>query len=328
MGQELLAAVLSPSHCPQDHEGEPMQANRSITQDPSAHTAGADIPKDLAAPTSFHGALLGVEPAHSVDADVQDDLVRPDPFHSSILGGDAALLGESTAQDYPLPYIGDKPYYRLIRTKAPYAWKTAHGKAIYEIGKRTIDIAGSLTLLVVTFPVLLCVAVLIKVTSPGPIFFRQKRLGRNGKEFWIVKFRTMVINAEELLRDDQELHEQFAANYKIKEDPRIIRYGNFLRNTSLDELPQLWHVLMGDMSLIGPRPIVPPELTKYAIYQKKLLSVKPGLSGLWQACGRSNTTYDERVQMDMHYIDHRCLFLDLQLLLVTAVAVLRKSGAC
>jgi lipopolysaccharide/colanic/teichoic acid biosynthesis glycosyltransferase len=138
----------------------------------------------------------------------------------------------------------------------------------------------------------------------------------------------MVVNAEELLMEDSQLREQFAANYKIKGDPRIIRYGRFLRKTSLDELPQLWHVLMGDMSLIGPRPIVPPELTRYAIYQKKLLSVKPGLSGLWQACGRSDTSYAERVQMDMHYIDHRCLSLDLQLLLVTVVAVLRKSGAC
>jgi len=289
------------------------------------------MPEDLAAQTTFHGALLGVETALSadVDVDVREDLVATTPFHSSVLGsGDAAQLGEFTAQDYPLPYINDKPYYRLIRTKAPYAWRSANRKTIYEVGKRTIDIAGSIMLLVATFPVFVCVAILIKVTSPGPIFFRQKRLGRDGKEFWIFKFRTMVVNAEELLMADLQLREQFAANYKIKGDPRIIRFGKFLRKTSLDELPQLWHVLMGDMSLIGPRPIVPPELTRYAIYQKKLLSVRPGLSGLWQACGRSDTSYAERVQMDMHYIDHRCLSLDLQLLLVTVVAVLRKSGAC
>jgi lipopolysaccharide/colanic/teichoic acid biosynthesis glycosyltransferase len=144
----------------------------------------------------------------------------------------------------------------------------------------------------------------------------------------MVKFRTMAVDAEERLQKNNRLREQFAATYKIKGDPRITGLGDLLRKTSIDELPQLWNVLKGDMSLIGPRPIVKPELSKYAIYGKKLLTVKPGLSGLWQACGRSDTTYAERVLMDMQYIDHRCLFLDLRLLLFTAIAVLRRSGAC
>jgi lipopolysaccharide/colanic/teichoic acid biosynthesis glycosyltransferase len=180
----------------------------------------------------------------------------------------------------------------------------------------------------INLPLFLFVTILIKLTSPGPIFFRHTRLGRHGKSFWLVKFRTMDVDAEERLRKDSQLREQFAASYKIKGDPRITGLGDFLRKTSIDELPQLWHVLKGEMTLIGPRPIVPPELSKYTIYGKKLLAVKPGLSGLWQACGRSDTTYAERVLMDMQYIDHRCLSLDLRLLLFTAVAVLRKSGAC
>jgi lipopolysaccharide/colanic/teichoic acid biosynthesis glycosyltransferase len=278
-----------------------MQANSSIPQDTSARSAGADISEEVAAPTSFHIASLaeGISP-----------------------------VGEFAAQDYSLPDITDKPYLRLIRKESPYGLMSTNQKVIYEICKRGTDIVGALTLLLVTLPLFLCVTILIKLTSPGPVFFRHKRLGRNGKEFWLVKFRTMTVDAEERLSKDSQLREQFAASYKIKGDPRITGLGDFLRKTSIDELPQLWHVLKGDMTLIGPRPIVQPELSKYAIYGKKLLAVKPGLSGFWQAFGRSDTTYTERVLMDMQYIDHRCLSLDLRLLLLTAVAVLKKSGAC
>jgi lipopolysaccharide/colanic/teichoic acid biosynthesis glycosyltransferase len=278
-----------------------MQANSSIPQDTSARSAGTQISEDLAAPTSFDIASLaeGFSP-----------------------------VGEFAAQDYSLPDTIDKPYLRLIRKETPYALMSANRKVIYEICKRGTDIVGALTLLLVTLPLFLGVMILIKVTSPGPVFFRHKRLGRHGKEFWLVKFRTMAVDAEERLRKDSLLREQFAASYKIKGDPRITGLGDLLRKTSIDELPQLWHVLRGEMTLIGPRPIVQPELTKYAIYGRKLLAVKPGLSGFWQAFGRSDTTYAERVLMDMQYIDHRCLSLDLRLLLLTAVAVLRKSGAC
>jgi lipopolysaccharide/colanic/teichoic acid biosynthesis glycosyltransferase len=278
-----------------------MQANSTIPQDTSARSSGADISEDIVAPSSFHITSLaeGFSP-----------------------------VGDFAAQDYSLPDISDKPYLRLMRKESPYALMSANKKVLYEICKRGTDIVGALTLLLVTLSLFLCVMILIKLTSPGPIFFRHKRLGRNGREFWMVKFRTMAVDAEERLRKDSQLREQFAASYKIKGDPRITGLGDFLRKTSIDELPQLWHVLKGDMTLIGPRPIVQPELSRYAIYGKKLLAVKPGLSGFWQACGRSDTTYAERVLMDMQYIDHRCLSLDLRLLLSTAVAVLRKSGAC
>jgi lipopolysaccharide/colanic/teichoic acid biosynthesis glycosyltransferase len=278
-----------------------MQANNSIPQDTSARSAGADIGEDIAATTSFKIASLA------------------DGF---------SPVGEFDAQDYSLPDISDEYYLRLLRKEPPYALMSANQKVIYEICKRGIDIVGALTLLLVTLPLFLCITILIKLTSPGPVFFRHTRLGRHGKEFCLVKFRTMAVDAEERLRKDSQLREQFAASYKIKGDPRITGIGKFLRITSIDELPQLWHVLKGEMTLIGPRPIVQPELSKYAIYGKKLLAVKPGLSGFWQACGRSDTTYTARVLMDMQYIDHRCLTLDLRLLLLTTVAVIRKSGAC
>ena len=159
------------------------------------------------------------------------------------------------------------------------------------------------------------------------MFFAHRRLGFNGKEFACLKFRTMVADAEEKLNKDPQLRRQFEEKFKLEDDPRITPLGAFLRRTSLDELPQLFHVLRGEMTLVGPRPIVESELSKYSIYANKLLTVKPGLSGLWQVCGRSHTTYPQRVMMDMHYIDHRSLALDARLLLLTASAVIRKSGA-
>ena len=169
-------------------------------------------------------------------------------------------------------------------------------------------------------------AALVKATSRGPVFFRHpRRLGRHGRGS-----RASVPHdawtAEEQLRRNELLRRRFEETFKIRNDPRITPVGSFLRRSSLDELPQLWHVLRGEMSLIGPRPIVPPELAKYSIYGTKLLSVRPGLSGMWQVCGRSDTTYPQRVMMDMHYIDHRSLSLDLWLMLFTIAAVVRNRG--
>jgi lipopolysaccharide/colanic/teichoic acid biosynthesis glycosyltransferase len=198
---------------------------------------------------------------------------------------------------------------------------------LYETPKRILDILGAASALLLLFPALIAVAVAIKVTTPGPILFRQRRLGRGGEEFWCYKFRTMVVNAEEMLRTSETLRDQFYKNYKLKDDPRTTPFGNWLRKTSLDELPQLFNVLNGSMSLIGPRPIVPPERTKYHEFADKLLSVKPGLSGYWQVYGRSNTTYEQRVQMDMKYIDNRSLVLDLKLLVRTVYIAWKRQGA-
>jgi lipopolysaccharide/colanic/teichoic acid biosynthesis glycosyltransferase len=191
-----------------------------------------------------------------------------------------------------------------------------------------LDIVLSLSLLLVTFPLFILVTLAIWLTSPGPVVFKQKRIGRGGKIFLCYKFRTMVPNAEELLRTRPDLRAQFLDSYKLKNDPRITRVGRVLRKTSLDELPQLINVLKGDISLIGPRPIVQAEIVKYGPSAGKLLSVTPGLSGLWQVSGRSDVSYEERVRMDMTYIDRRSLWLDTRLMFQTMVTVLKGRGAC
>ena len=198
----------------------------------------------------------------------------------------------------------------------------------YDFGKRVIDLVGSASILVFSLPIFLMIAVAIKMSSKGPVIFRQRRLGRDGKIFLCCKFRTMIRDAESTLASDQELSAQFDSNFKIKKDPRVTNIGGLLRRSSLDELPQLWNVLRGEMSLIGPRPIIEPELAKYGGYGSRLLTVKPGLGGLWQVSGRSNTTYPERVALDMCYIASRSLSQDLRLIVRTALVVLRGSGAC
>lgn len=197
----------------------------------------------------------------------------------------------------------------------------------YELIKRLLDIKGALFLLALAFPLMLAIALLIRLTSPGPVLFRQTRLGRNGVGFSLLKFRTMVVNAEQQLAARADLQQKFEDSFKIADDPRITPLGVFLRRTSLDELPQVINVLEGHMSVIGPRPIVPVELRKYGPWGEKLLTVKPGLGGMWQASGRSDTSYTERVALDMHYIDHRSLWLDLRLLVKTAVCVLICRGS-
>jgi lipopolysaccharide/colanic/teichoic acid biosynthesis glycosyltransferase len=197
----------------------------------------------------------------------------------------------------------------------------------YDTSKRAIDVFVSLAMLIALSPLLLAIALLVKLTSPGPIIFRHRRVGQHGQIFFCLKFRTMVKNAEELLRQREDLRKEFEANYKLKNDPRLTRIGGFLRMASLDELPQLFNVLRGELSLIGPRPIVPSEQVKYGRYLKKLLSVKPGLGGFWQVYGRSDTTYAERIAMDMKYIDRRSLGFDLKLLAMTARVVIEGRGA-
>ncbi len=209
----------------------------------------------------------------------------------------------------------------------PLALTPVHPKPAYEFCKRLLDIAGSLLLLFLLLPVFLIVSLVIRLTSPGPVLFKQKRPGYRGRQFWCYKFRTMVVDAEALFKANPELQRRFQEQGKIKDDPRITRVGKFLRQTSLDELPQLLNVLQGTMSLIGPRPILNSQAEQYGDYLPKLYSVKPGLGGLWQISGRSDLNFEERIQLDMRYIDHRSLGFDLMLLWRTALIVLRGRGA-
>lgn len=201
-------------------------------------------------------------------------------------------------------------------------------QAAYRCTKRAIDVLIALIALIAGVPVFLAVAVAIKLNSPGPVFFAHHRLGRTGKTFSCYKFRTMVKNAEACLQSSPELRKEFEISYKLKSDPRVTPVGHWLRRFSVDELPQFWNVLKGDMALIGPRPIVLAELDHYGRHGTKLLSVRPGLSGLWQTCGRSDTSYEHRVRLDMLYIDRVSIVLDLVLLLRTIPVVFKRAGAC
>uniref|UniRef100_A0A7V3V092 Bacterial sugar transferase domain-containing protein n=1 Tax=candidate division WOR-3 bacterium TaxID=2052148 RepID=A0A7V3V092_UNCW3 len=197
--------------------------------------------------------------------------------------------------------------------------------------KRLIDIFISIVALLLTGWLMLIIAILIKVTSPGPVFYHHRRLGRNMRQFDVLKFRSMFADAdrrlEEILRTDPEKRQEFEKTFKLKNDPRVTPLGKFLRRTSLDELPQLLNVLAGQMSLVGPRPIVEKEIPYYRNYSLLLFRVPPGLTGLWQVSGRTDTTYEERVQLDTRYVREWTLTGDLLIILKTIPAILAHKGA-
>ncbi|MGX7042346.1 sugar transferase [Leuconostoc holzapfelii] len=201
----------------------------------------------------------------------------------------------------------------------------------YLIAKRLIDIVFALLGLIVLSPIFLIVYILLKVDQPkSPAFFKQQRVGRYGKTFDIYKFRSMVPNAEEILKSDSALYEKYVANgYKLptKEDPRITRLGAFLRRSTIDELPQFWNMLIGDMSLVGPRPIVAEELKEYGDQVDLFLSVRPGALGLWQASGRSLIEYPERTQIELEYVANAGFFYDISIVFRNVIAIFKSKGA-
>jgi exopolysaccharide biosynthesis polyprenyl glycosylphosphotransferase len=194
--------------------------------------------------------------------------------------------------------------------------------------KRLIDVVGGAALLVGLAPLLALAALLIKIDSPGPILFRQERIGLNKRRFQLLKFRTMLVGADQQQHGMEQLNEANGPVFKIKDDPRITRLGKFLRRFSIDELPQLFNVLNGDMSLVGPRPLPVRDVERINVqWHKRRFSVKPGITCLWQVNGRSDVSFDRWVQMDLEYIDHWCLGLDIKILIKTVPVVLRGSGA-
>ncbi len=198
----------------------------------------------------------------------------------------------------------------------------------YFLVKRTFDVLISLLALLASSPVFCFIALLVRASGPGPIIFRRRVIGKCGKSFDMFKFRTMVDRAEELLERDEDLKRQYAANWKLESDPRVTRLGCYLRKLSLDELPQLINVLLGNMTFVGPRPIHADEIAIYGPSVERFKTVTPGITGLWQSCGRSNTSYEARVQMDMLYIEKRCIMLDLLIILRTIPAGPFSRGAC
>jgi lipopolysaccharide/colanic/teichoic acid biosynthesis glycosyltransferase len=181
--------------------------------------------------------------------------------------------------------------------------------------------------LILLSPFFVFISILVKISSPGPVIHKRLVMGLNGKQFHAWKFRTMAANGDELLDQHPELRDELARNHKIKNDPRITRVGAFLRKYSLDELPQLINVLKRDMSMVGPRMISPAEVSMYKQFDMNLLTVLPGITGLWQVSGRSDISYEERVRLDMYYVRNWSIWLDLQLLFQTIPAVLRGRGA-
>ncbi len=183
--------------------------------------------------------------------------------------------------------------------------------------KRIIDIVFSSTALFVLFPFFCLLGLIIKLDSPGPVIFSQQRVGKNGQLFRMYKFRSMVVDAEKLLPSLADQNEASGPMFKIKKDPRVTRIGRILRKTSLDEFPQLWNVLNGDMSLVGPRPALPSEVNQYTEFQRQRLLIKPGCSGLWQVCGRSNVDFETMIMLDLLYLKERCLLFDLLVMIKT-----------
>ena len=202
------------------------------------------------------------------------------------------------------------------------------------VARRTLDIGVAAVVLLLMAPVIAVVALTVRLSSPGPVFFRQRRLGRSMRPFTVLKFRTMRADADSALHRDYvrsligtDAPENPPDNlYKLVVDPRVTKVGRFLRSWSLDELPQLWNVLRGDMSLVGPRPVIEYEVEQYPDWYLRRFAVKPGLTGLWQVSGRNERTYEEMVRFDVEYAERRSLWMDLRILARTAIVVMRRQG--
>lgn len=198
----------------------------------------------------------------------------------------------------------------------------------YYVVKRGIDVICSLIGLILLSPMLVLVAIVIKLDSKGPILFKQERVGYKGEKFYMYKFRSMVINAEELKKELHKHNEMSGPMFKMKDDPRVTRVGRFIRKTSIDELPQLFNVLKGEMSLVGPRPSLPSEVDKFADWMKKRLEVKPGLTCYWQVSGRNNIGFNEWMKLDCKYVDERNIWIDLKLIFKTFFVLFGDESAC
>ena len=194
--------------------------------------------------------------------------------------------------------------------------------------KRVMDIAGALVGLVISVPIIAVTAIPLKLESPGPLFFRQKRVGLNGRVFYIYKLRSMYADAEKRKQELMKQNKMQGLMFKMDDDPRITRVGKFIRRTSIDELPQFWNILKGDMSLVGTRPPTLDEYEQYDSHHKRRLSMKPGLTGLWQVSGRSDIhNFEEVVKLDVTYIDNWSLGLDMRILVKTIGVVIKRTGA-
>lgn len=218
---------------------------------------------------------------------------------------------------------------RYVRdTASLLSEKDVNNRQSFLFTKRLIDITGSIVGLIGLSPIMVWVAYKIKQEENGsPVFFIQERVGKNGRTFKMYKFRSMCMDAEQKLVELIDQNEVEGAMFKIKEDPRVTKIGKKLRKTSIDELPQLWNVLKGEMSLIGPRPALPREVKEYDAYDMQRLLVKPGCSGLWQVSGRNELSFKEMVELDAFYIENQSIFSDIKIILKTVIIMIKPNGA-
>ncbi|GHU81631.1 exopolysaccharide biosynthesis protein [Clostridia bacterium] len=236
---------------------------------------------------------------------------------------DKAVVGAQIVGERPIAEV-----QKHVFAKTP-EYTVSNKKIIYRAIKRIADFFCALLGVIIFSPVFVIIAILIKKEDlKASVFFTHSRVGINGEEINILKFRSMLSNAEALIaKFTPEQKKEYEENYKLHNDPRITKIGHFLRKTSLDELPQLINILSGDLSIVGPRPIVTDELEKYKENKNKFLSVKPGLTGYWQVNGRSDTTYDERIELEMYYVNHCSLWLDIKIMFKTVAVVFNRNGA-
>lgn len=239
----------------------------------------------------------------------------------NINGNLAIDINEDILFDYP---TGVDKVEKEIKTNK---------KVLYKITKRAIDIIGAIIGIILLIPTIILVYIARKILKEdqGPLFYKQLRYGKNGKIFRLYKFRSMCINADKKLKEyldnNEDAKNEFEKTHKLQKDPRITTLGNFLRKTSLDELPQMINILKGEMSFVGPRPVISEEVEEYGVNKDKFLSVTPGLTGYWQVNGRSNTTYEERMLMELYYVENCSLWLDTKIFFKTFITVFKKEGA-
>lgn len=239
----------------------------------------------------------------------------------NINGNLAIDINEDILFDYP---TGVDKVEKEIKTNK---------KVLYKITKRAIDIIGAIIGIILLIPTIILVYIARKILKEdqGPLFYKQLRYGKNGKIFKLYKFRSMCINTDKKLKEyldnNEDAKNEFEKTHKLQKDPRITKLGNFLRKTSLDELPQMINILKGEMSFVGPRPVISEEVEEYGVNKDKFLSVTPGLTGYWQVNGRSNTTYEERMLMELYYVENCSLWLDTKIFFKTFITVFKKEGA-
>lgn len=249
--------------------------------------------------------------------------------------GHHAANGHGYSNGHARPHVARPSYMNGVRTASAPAsvtsavpFETPVPSGVYlRFGKRALDVIGAFFALVAMSPVIAVLAVLIKLESRGPVFYRSTRIGKGGRAFTFLKLRSMVKDADRRRQQMQHMNEADGPVFKIARDPRVTRIGKFIRTTSLDEIPQFYNVLIGDMSLVGPRPPIPEEVAQYEPWQLRRLDVRPGITCLWQISGRSRIGFQEWMRLDLEYIRHQSIALDVKILLRTLPAVLSREGA-